>query len=92
MNATVTYLEQLQAAHGGASDYRAAKILGITHQTVSKWRNRGTQMKDETALKVAQLLGLPPIRIIASIHAEQAKTEAERIFWQQLSNQGESTH
>ena len=39
MSVTVELLDSLKAAQGGVSDYRAAKLLCVAQQTMSKYRN-----------------------------------------------------
>lgn len=84
MSATLSYLEQLKSTFGDASDYKAAQLLDLTHQAVSAYRKKGVRMSDSTAVKLAQLLRLPPSKVIADLHAEVAKTDEERQFWERL--------
>jgi len=54
------------------SDYRLARQLEITPQTINGWRNKGKIMTDGSALKAAELLGLDEAFVLANIHAERA--------------------
>ncbi|NIB44735.1 helix-turn-helix transcriptional regulator [Pseudomaricurvus alkylphenolicus] len=56
----------------GWSDYRVAQMLEVTHQTVSKWRKKGAIMSNETAVKAAEILGLPEEFILAGIELERS--------------------
>jgi plasmid maintenance system antidote protein VapI len=65
------------------SDYRAAELIGITRQSVSKHkRNEAKTLKDEQCIKVADLLGISPEIVIADQHLEAAKTPEEKAVWQ----------
>lgn len=55
-----------------ASDYRIAKILGMTKGAVSTWRSGRARIGDDTALKVAEILGLDVQFVLASLAAERA--------------------
>lgn len=55
-----------------ASDYRVAKELGVSHQTISGWRNQGKTMDDETGYKVAELLGTSGEHIMGCIYFERS--------------------
>lgn len=90
MSATIELLERLKAANDGASDYRAAKILDIKPATISKWRHRGSQMDDPIALRIAGMLGLSPLQVLAKIHAEKAKDEELKKFWASVSQEAET--
>lgn len=71
MLTTIAILDRLKAWKNW-SDYRIAKQLEVSQQTISGYRNRGRVMNDETAEKAADLLGLPREFILANIHAERA--------------------
>ena len=75
---TLELLDAVKARHSLPSDYAAAKLLSITHSTISKWRNRGGTMDDETALKVAELLELQPEIVLTWVYAERSKCPAAR--------------
>ncbi len=86
MNTTLKHLTALKRKHGGASDYRVAIILGISHQTISAWRNGRTQMNIETTTKVANELGLDPATVWAKVQLDGARTPASRQVWQAILN------
>lgn len=70
---------------GPASDYRISKLLGVRGSTISAYRVRGTTFDDTTALKVAKLLDLDPILVLADMHAERAKNAEVKTIWQGLA-------
>lgn len=81
MTSTVEFLDAVKARRGGISDYALAPILGITRAQVSKMRVGKDFLSDRTALKVAELLEMEPAAVVASAHAERAKTPEEKTFW-----------
>lgn len=82
---TVEYLDALRAHLRLPSDYACAKILGNTVSSISGYRTGRHTFDDATALRVAELLGIDPRRVIADMHAERAKDEKVRAFWQQVA-------
>jgi transcriptional regulator with XRE-family HTH domain len=82
---TCDYLNALKEKHGW-TDYRIAKELGISHTAVSRYRNENSHFSDEIALRVAELLELHPVAVIADQHAARAKSDESRKFWKQLSS------
>lgn len=81
MNTTQTYLTRLKAKHGGASDYKAALILGISHQAVSRYKSGKGQMNEDVATKLASELGLDPVKMYAEVRTETAESPESRQFW-----------
>lgn len=63
------------------SDYKIAKYLGISPQAVSRQLHSIDFFHPLTALKVAELIGEDPMRVIAVAEAERAKTPEDRARW-----------
>lgn len=82
-NAT-RYLEAVKARHGGASDYRAAKILGVTTSAVSKWRNGTESFSPTTAKKVAEELGIDEEIVVIESQIDRCKSPEEAAIWQRV--------
>lgn len=77
MSTTVDLLEMLKSRHSIPSDYKLAKYLGVTHQTVSKWRN-GLPMSSSKALELAEELELDLDAVYLSLLLDKAKDEREK--------------
>ncbi|TPQ24995.1 hypothetical protein, partial [Methylomonas koyamae] len=81
MKSIVEYLDDLKEKTG--SDYKSAKLLNVKGSTISMIRSRG-QMADETAVKVADLLGVDRGEIL--IAAAMARSEGEtKSAWNALA-------
>lgn len=80
---TLELLTRFKAHHGGITDYRAAKLLGIKSQTVSAWKAGGT-MSDKTALKVAKALDLDAGEVLIDLHIERSKGDATSHVWRDI--------
>ena len=85
MQSTNEFLNAIAAKHGGASDYRLAKLLGVTKGAISAHRCRGVGLSDELALKVAAELSLDPVFVLACAHAERAKQPEIRAIWERVA-------
>lgn len=70
------YLNQAKEKLG--SDYAVAKHLKVSRQAVSTWRKRGS-LDNENAFKLAQLIGVSPLEIIAA--GEVSKNPEKANFW-----------
>ena len=77
---TWDYIERVRARNNGCSDYRIAQILGISKQSMSKYRSAGTPADDEIAAKIAVALDLPPMRVIADLRAGRAEAEGNKLM------------
>jgi len=81
---TLDLLTRFKAHHGGITDYRAAKMLDIKHQTISAWK-RGGAMSDETGVKVAESIGLDPVKVLIDLHLERDKGNATFQVWKAMA-------
>lgn len=84
MNTTIDFLDAVKARAGVASDYALAPVLGVTRQQVSRFRNKVDYLGDPTAIQVARLLNIEPGYVVASAHAERAKSEDEKLLWKSI--------
>ncbi|GAB6140872.1 hypothetical protein JCM14076_16010 [Methylosoma difficile] len=75
------YLDELKEKTG--SDYAAAKALGITKQSVSVIR-KGGNIKDETAIKIAEQLGINEGEVLIAAAIARSKGEVRRA-WENIS-------
>ncbi|OLO11412.1 hypothetical protein BTW10_10005 [Chromohalobacter japonicus] len=81
---TIDLLERLKAAHGGASYYKIAQILGVKSQTVYHWKNGHGTMSDEAGIKVAEALGLDPVKVVVDLHIEREEGNVTSPVWKAL--------
>lgn len=89
-NTTQSLIDAIAARHGGATDYRVAKIMGWTPQAVSSYRTGRSQLDNRGLLQVAAALELSAadvVRYMAQIEAERARTDEQRATWAELCRQ-----
>lgn len=72
------WIDRVKAAKNLTSDYAAAKYLGLSQPTVITMRRRGSTLSDETAIRVADALGLNPAGVLVDQLAERSKDAAVR--------------
>lgn len=84
MNTTLKLINALKAKTGAVSDYDLAKKMGITRAAISNYQTGKRIFDDETAIKVASMLEIDPSMVLASIHIERAKSDAEKFAWTAL--------
>lgn len=82
---TQDYIEAAKKKSGITSDYGLAKRLGITKQAMSGYATGNRIMDDYTAARLAELLDLEPIEVIAAANAEREKGSARAEFWKRLA-------
>lgn len=81
MKSIIDYLNDCKEKTG--SDYRSAMEMGIERMTISSIRKRG-QMSDETAIKIADLLGIKQSDVL--IAAAIARSTGEvKTAWESIS-------
>lgn len=76
------YLNQLANHTETGSDYAIAKLLGISRARISGYRTGKSLFDDEMCMKVAEVLGLDPLEVIAAMNAIRAKSQAQKSFWE----------
>lgn len=81
MKTSIEFLDAVKAKTGAVSDYQLAKILNVTRAGISSYRMKRSYFDDEMCLKVASILEIEPFLVLASIHAERAKTAPEKAAW-----------
>jgi len=86
MYKTKQLIDILKATENLPSDYAAAHFLGVTTQSISKYRCGKSFCDDSVALKIAGILKLNPLVVVASVRAERAKRAGDEtlfLFWSQ---------
>lgn len=65
----------------GLSDYAMAKRLGVSTAQMSRYRTGQRFLGDDVAVRLAELLGVDPLPILAAAAAERATTDTARAAW-----------
>lgn len=78
---TLEYLAATKDKLGIQSDYALAKALHVSQPTISSYRAQRSRIDDDVALKIADILELNPLAVIASANAERAKTPEMKARW-----------
>jgi predicted transcriptional regulator len=81
---TVQYLDAVRKRLDLPSDYAAAKSLGVTRAAVSKYRLGLSTFDDTTSVRVAEILGIDAMEVIAASNFERAKDDSVRALWRGL--------
>ena len=81
MKTVLEYLDDLKAKTG--SDYRSAKLLNIEKSSISMIRSRG-KMSDETAVKMADLLGIDRNEVVIAATIARSDGEVKKT-WENIS-------
>jgi transcriptional regulator with XRE-family HTH domain len=82
---TSELLAAVRAAQGVPSNYRLARLLDVPEKTVSRWNTGKHTPDDAMAQRLAELAGLDPGEVLASMAAERAGDEATRAAWRAIA-------
>ncbi len=85
---TVEFLDAVKVAYGLTSDYQLAKKLAVTHSSISHYRSGRNFMDDSLAVKVAYLLDVDPLSVLAFAHIEREERRGEETlvsFWKDIA-------
>lgn len=78
----------LSAAKRGAgipSNYRLARVLGLTDSGVQRWTSGRGVPDDAQAIRMANMAGLDPGYVVASVRALREKDDAVRAIWADMA-------
>lgn len=83
MKAIRIYLDEAKERGIAKNDSDIARKLEVTPQAVSKWRKGDDAPAEDTAARLAEMLGKP--EVMAECAAARAKTPEGRRMWERLA-------
>lgn len=78
-------LESAKRAQGIPSNYRLARVLGVTETTVANWKHARSTPDDAMALRLAEMAGLDPSDVLPAMYALRATDPAIRATWRVIA-------
>ena len=84
MKTTLEYIDAVKMRRDLPSDYAIAKLLGVSRQAVSQYRQGKAAFDDLTAVRVAEILDINPMEVIAAANRERAKSEEVKRVWSSI--------
>lgn len=79
-------LDKAQETCSPANNNGLAAALNVKPSAVSNWRH-GRAFPDAVSCeRIAQMLGQPPLRVIAQVNEARAITKAEKAVWHRLAS------
>lgn len=82
---TPEYLDAIRRRYKLTSDYQVHRLLGVSKQSITHYRHGKSYPADEVAARIAMLLDLDPLQVLADVHAERAQTESARAMWRMIA-------
>lgn len=79
---TLDFIDAVKRHRQISSDYACAQALGLTRAQLSNYRQGKGALGDETAVKVADMLGMDAGYVMACMHAERASNPEIRVRWE----------
>lgn len=81
---TNEYLDAAKTRLNIESDYALAKWLEINQGYITGYRSGKVRMDNYIAARIANLLEINPLQVIADTNAEREKCDRKRAFWREL--------
>ena len=78
MSLTRELLDALKASNGGLSDYRVAKLIGVTQPSMTKYNNGDMPLSPEKVLFICEMLDLDAVDWLLRLYRERAKCDKEK--------------
>lgn len=85
MKTSIDYLDLTKAKLGIESDYALAKRLELSKGAISTIRLQKGFIGEDTAIKIALILRIDPVEILAATAAERTKNAMAKTVWRDLS-------
>lgn len=82
MKSTEQYLDEVKTRLELPSDYAIAKALGVTRAAVSSYRTGRSMPDDLVCARIADVLGVEPMEVIAAINYQRSKSDDARHLWE----------
>jgi plasmid maintenance system antidote protein VapI len=82
---TAKFLDDLRAKLGVPSDNKLAAAMGWKRQQVTPYRQNRETFSDQTAVRIAEVLGVRPDYIMACMAFQRAKTPETRKAWERIA-------
>lgn len=82
---TLQFVDELKRRYGIGSDYGIAKLLNISKNSLSLYRNGKSHFSDEVAIKVAELLDLDAGYVMACMAYERARSPLVKSKWEKAA-------
>ncbi|MGM9480318.1 hypothetical protein ACS5PN_03900 [Roseateles sp. NT4] len=84
MLSTIELLDLAKHRQGDVTDYRIAKLLGITSAHVTHYRSKGVKPSNPVAMRLAELAGVDPAEAVLAVNLERATSPEDREVWEML--------
>jgi transcriptional regulator with XRE-family HTH domain len=84
MKSTVQYLDAVKDRLDLPSDYAIAKALNVTRAAVSSYRTGRSMPDDLVCARIAAVIGVEPMEVIAAINYQRAKNDDARSLWESI--------
>jgi hypothetical protein len=81
---TPEYLDAVRKKLGLPSDYALQKPLGLSKSQLSRYRTGLDSFSDAVALQIAEILDIPPAKVLLDCHIERSKVPAVKAAWTNL--------
>jgi transcriptional regulator with XRE-family HTH domain len=79
---SINYLDRAKEKLGIKADNEFAGLIGVTRAAISKWRNGKGVMDDYAAAKIAEILGIQEMEVIAAANVERDNDPNRQEFWE----------
>lgn len=82
---TTEYLDAARRKIGAESNADVARALGLSRAALTKYYNGERIIDDYTAARLAEVLGVDPLKVIAQANAEREKDSMRAAYWLRMA-------
>ncbi len=77
MSVSIELLNAFKASQDGCSDYRVAKLIGVSQQTITKYKQGLAPISAEKVLLMCKIAGFDEVEWLLRLYLERAKSTDE---------------
>ena len=82
----IAFLDRAKACAGNVSDYRLAKLIGVTPATVSGWRSGHRAPDGRSIVKLCEISRDDPDQVAAEIQVMRSASDEEAALWRRVAS------
>lgn len=82
MKLVIDYVDEAKEKSGIKSDAAFGQSIGGTVAMIGNWRNRGSTPEDYYCIRIAEILRIDPLEVIAAANWEREKNQEKKDWWE----------
>lgn len=83
-------LAAVRVRQGLTSNYALSRVLDVPEKSLQRWNTGKNTPDDAVAVRLAELAGLDPAEVLASMYAQRTTDPTLRALWERLAGRAQA--